>query len=232
MTESTPIAFRYDFAENELNNNPCSIISTYLEYFPGILGVENHNKYGEEIKKHFHYHFLYPGDSAAAKKFVEKVRKRIQRANVESELGERAKGFYSLTAPDVKDLERWLRYPLKQVESFDKIFVNPRIPVPDGFDIKTQWVCATEEYIRDKEFLSCRREAADKRQTTYQKILGAIDEEKIRFKDERSVFDFVLSYYNREEIPLERPKIRSIVDSISMKHGILSPDEYYRLVMS
>lgn len=231
--QTTPIAFRYDFAEHELNNDPCSIVASYLgEYYTGILGIEEHNKYGEKIKKHFHYHFLYSGDEVSAGKFINTVRKRIIRANGESPSGKRGKGYYSITAPDVEDLDRWLRYPLKQVPTFDQIYKNTRIPVPPEFDLYTQWTCATEEYLRDREFLSSRREKEDRRQTTFQKILVSIQETNTRFSDMRSICRYIISYYMREELPVERQKIRSMADSIAMMYGILSSDVYIDMILA
>lgn len=228
-----PIAFRYDFAQHELNNDPCSIIANYIgEYHPGIVGVEEHNKYGEQVKKHFHYHFLYNGGEANAKLLLGRVRRKMQRTNEESPSGKRSKGYYSITAPDVEDLARWLRYPLKQVPTFDQIYKNVRIPVPPDFDLHTQWVCATEEYIRDQQFLSSRRERADRRQTTFQKILESIQETDIRFSDIRSICRYIISYYMREELPVERHKIRGMADSIAIMQGILSEDAYIDMILA
>lgn len=229
---TTYVAFRYDFSETEQDRHFCSVISGILGgYYPGTVGVETHNKYGEVIKKHLHYHFEYPGDEKDTKKFVERVRKQIQRANAELD-NPRGKGYYSLTMPSVEDFDRWFRYPLKQCESLDDVLRTERIPFPAGFHVAMQWKLANEEYVRDKEFLSSRREVADKRQTTFQKILASIQESKIQFKDVRSIFNYVLKYYREEQLPVERHKIRSFVDSIALGHGLLSEEEYYRQVMA
>lgn len=227
---TTPISLRYDFAENEQDCNPCKFVTSFLQnYYPGILGVENKNKYGEVIKKHFHYNFHFPGDEDSAKRFVATVRKRITRL---PENVNRAKGYYSLTIPEVKDMERWLRYPLKQCETEADIFVNARIPPPADFDPKLQWRLASEEYVRDREFLSERREASDRKQSTFAKIIAEIERQKAVFKTTREIFDFVLEYYAYNEIPVERSKIRGMIDSLALKSGVLSADEYYRQVMA
>jgi len=227
----TAVSFRYDFAEDEQGMNPCAVISRFLrEYYPGIVGIESHNKYGEVIKRHMHYHFYFQGDEKETKKFIERTRKHIQRHY--QEIGERGKGFYSLTAPDVQDTDRWLRYCLKQVPTVSETFSNPRIKVPDGFDLEFQWMLATEEYQRDREFLSSRRETADKRQTTYQKILASIQDSATKFRDVRHIFDYIIDYYKQEELPVERHKIRSMIDTIALSVGLLSYDEYYRQVMA
>lgn len=230
MTEYTYVSFRYDFAEHEMDRHYCSVISSTVGYYPGIVGVENHNKYGEEIKKHLHYHFVYPADERETKKFVERIRKQIQRENASSD-NPRSKGYYSLTMPAVEDSERWFRYPLKQCETFQQVLTNSRIPLPPDFDLSIQWKLASEEYARDKLFLSSRRETADRRQTTYQKILASLEETKIIFSNIRDIFKYVLKYYRDEELPVERYKVQSIVDSIALKQGVMSEDEYYEIVM-
>lgn len=226
----TPIQFRYDFADDEQTKQPMSVIGEFIqERYPGIFGVESHNKYGEVIKRHMHYNFLHPSDdSVEIKKFLETVRKRFQRA-----YPGRTKGYYSITSvPDVKDMDRWFRYCLKQYENFNEVPCIKGFPRPEGFDLETQWKLATEEYIRDREFLSSRREAKDRRQTTYEKIRALIEEEQVQFKSIRDIFNYILKYYKQEMLPVERHKIRSMVDSIALHTGLMTEDEYYRQVMS
>jgi len=227
----TYVAFRYDFSETEQDRHYLSVIGATVGHHTGIAGVENHNKYGEEIKKHLHYHFIYPANKKDTETFVGRIRKQIQRDNSAQD-NPRGKGYYSLTMPSVEDPERWFRYPMKQCETFDEVLTNSRTPVPQGFDLRVQWKMAQEEYVRDKEYLSRRREVADKRQTTYQKILASIEESKVVFTDLRSVYNYVIQYYRDEVLPLERHKIRSFVDSIGMKYRLISEEEYYRQVMA
>jgi len=198
------------------------------EFFPGVVGVETMNKYGEVTKKHMHYDFMYPADGKATKTWIEKLKKRIQRANKESEKP-RNTGYYSLTVQDVQDYDRWYRYCIKQVETFDQIIRHPRIPPPSDFDMAVQWKLANEEWKRDVEFLSKRRETADKRQTTLQKIID-LASEKV-FPTVRSVFDFVLQYYKDEVIPMERLKMRAIIDTLCVRYNLITEDEWFRQVM-
>lgn len=226
----TAIQFRYDFTDDEQTMHPMSLISNYLhDRYPGVVGVESHNKYGEVIKRHMHYNFLHPTtDESVATKFVEAIRKRFQRA-----YPGRSKGYYSITiVPDVKDRDRFFRYPLKQYEKFSDIPNIINWKYPEDFEVELQWKLASEEYVRDREFLSCRREAKDKRQTTYEKIRHRIEEEKIEFKSIREIFNYILKYYREESIPVERHKIRSMVDTVALTAGLLTEDEYYRQVMS
>lgn len=229
MASQTAVSFRYDFGENEQDKHFCSVISQTLDgYYAGIVGVETMNKYGETIKKHLHYNFLYPADGKETEKFIARIRKRIQRLNAESEFP-RQKGYYSLTMPEVKDFDRWFRYCLKQVETFDKVLRNDRIPIPADFDLELQWKMANEEYLRDVEHLSSRRDSADKRQTTLQKLID-LSSDRV-FPSVRSVFDFVLQYYKDEVIPMERLKMRSNIDTLCILRGLITEEEWFRQVM-
>jgi len=199
------------------------------DFFPGVLGVETMNKYGEVCKMHMHYDFMYPADAKETKTWVEKMKKRIQRANKESEKP-RNTGYYSLTVQVVEDYDRWYRYCIKQVETFDQIIRHPRIPPPSDFDMAVQWKLANEEWKRDVEFLSRRRETADKRQTTLQKIIDSYSEKKVTFSSIRQVFDFVLQFYDDEGLIMERAKIRGVCDTIARKVGLIPNDEFFRMV--
>lgn len=121
---------------------------------------------------------------------------------------------------------------MKQYEKFSDIPNIINWKYPEDFEVELQWKLASEEYVRDREFLSCRREAKDKRQTTYEKIRHRIEEEKIQFKSIREIFNYILKYYREESIPVERHKIRSMVDTVALTAGLLTEDEYYRQVMS
>lgn len=227
------IQFRYDFTAEEQTRNPVCIIGKYLEGFhSGIVGVENRNKWGEEIKRHMHYNFFYEGDEKEAKKFVARVAKRIQRENQElEEKDRRTKGYYScVVVKEVKDFDRWLRYCLKQYDKFSDWVQDPKIKIPINFDAELQWKIGAEEYLRDREFLSRQREKKDRGLTTFEKILDAIREENVVFKNRRDIHKFICDYYNDKDIPIDRLKTQSMMDSISLRCGLMTQDEHYALV--
>lgn len=229
----TAVSLRYDFDDGETDEMVEQIIRRYLrELYPGTLGIESRNKYGETIKRHFHYNFYYPANDKETKKWVETHRRAIQRYNEKKGDDKRGKGYYSLTVQEVDDRDRWLRYPYKQYECWTDLPIVQGICPPEDFNVNIQWEIAHEEYVRDMAFLSRKREAADRRETTFQKILSLIEEEKRVFRTKESIFEFVLDYYMQNEIPVERHKIRSIIDSIALRQGVMSREEYYQTVMA
>lgn len=231
---STAVSFRYDFLENEPDEMVPEIIRRHLrEFYPGTLGIESRNKYGEQIKRHFHYNFYYPANDSETKKWVERIRKAIQRENNAKEENKRGKGYYSLTVQDVRDRDRWLRYPYKQYEHWSDIPLIPEIGPPGEpgeFDIFMQWQLANEEYKRDLDFLTAKRERADRRETVYERILAEIEAEKLKFTSEKGIYQFLIEFHRRERLPVNRGKLNDLIDSIALEQGILSLDDYYDLV--
>lgn len=237
--DTTYISFRYDYNDQD-DNRPFVITYGYFdEHYKGIYGVENHNKYGEEIKKHFHFNFEYVGDEKQARKFIEKTRKRIQRNNPE-----RGRGYYSLVIIKPDCIDRFFRYPLKQYTTLAAAKKDQHT-MPDGYDLNMQWTLSNEEYERDKIFLSSRREKADRRQTTYELIiltciekLGHPNDNKKNANDNKKnavskeqIFDVILDYYEEQGLPVERLKIRSMIDSLSIKYGLMTKAQYFDIVM-
>lgn len=230
----TAIAFRYDINPDDDQRPYVITYALFGENYRGVWGMEHRNKYGEEIKLHLHYHFYYPAEEKDAKKFIERIRKRIQRANPEKE-----RGYYSIKVIDVNEKNDWLRYPLKQYETLEaaKKHQDPNTFSPDDFDIKTQWLLAHEEYERDKAFLSKSREKKDRRQTTYELIIAYIENKNWTYDNtlppknaKMELFNMLLDYHTEEGMPVERNKMKSYMDSLQLKYGLITRTQYYDLV--
>lgn len=207
------IKFRYDLKENE---NPNTVLYRIWDHFPvGILGVETKNKYGEEIKRHFHFHFV-------TNEKIETIRRRFTRSANKNE-----KDSYSMALEkDVKDENKFFRYPLKQYES--KYNPDIRIKVPDNFDIDMQRLLAHEEWKKGTEILSRQRVKHDSRQTTYEKIISIIEENCVKFSNLKEIRMYILDYYLDNDLPPNRMKIVDMADGIAIKQGVIGKEEYFR----
>jgi len=208
------IKFRYDLKESE---HPISILyRIWKQDFPvGILGIETKNKYGEEIKRHFHYHFV-------TDEKIEAIRRRFTRSAIKDQ-----KDNYSMALEkDVVDENRFFRYPMKQYESEYKPLAN--IKVPENFDLDLQRILANEEWEKGKQILSCQRVKHDSRQTTYEKILSIIEENCVRFCNLEEIQDYILRYYLDNKIPPNRLKIIDMADGIAISQSIISFGGYFR----
>lgn len=243
MTGHTPIALRYDLTDHDMarlkRGHPLADIVRDILHegdpeaplYPGILCVESKNKYGEVIKTHLHYNFWYFGSEDETTKFCAKIRRRMQRGNA-CLPEKRGKGYYSIVAhPDI-DFDRFFRYPMKQLESE---YICEGVPFPDKvspFDVEVQRLIAKDEWHRDLEFHNAQRHKAEQRQTTLERLVDSIATRKLSFKTQRQVFDTVIQFYRDEGLVMERMKIRGMVDTLSVRYGLITPDEFYTLCMN
>lgn len=211
------LKFRYDLAENETVLPVIYRLVKDGNKIPsGILGIEDKNKYGELIKKHLHFHFM-------SEEKIETIRKRFNRSSDPEK-----KDSYSLCLEkDVKDQNKFFRYPLKQYENIDN-FNNNNILIPNGFDIKIQHLLANEEWNKGKEILSRQRVKSDSRQTTYEKIIELIDNENIKFSSIKEIEIYILEYYLKNNIPPKKAMIFDMSDGIAIKQNIISVYDYLR----
>lgn len=211
------LKFRYDLAENETVLPVIYRLVKDGNKIPsGILGIEDKNKYGEVIKKHLHFHFM-------SEEKIETIRKRFNRSSDPEK-----KDSYSLCLEkDVKDQNKFFRYPLKQYENIDN-FNNNNILIPSGFDIKIQHLLANEEWNKGKEILSRQRVKSDSRQTTYEKLIELIDNENIKFSSVKEIELYILDYYLKNNIPPKKAMIFDMSDGIAIKQEIISKNDYLR----
>lgn len=211
------LKFRYDLAENETVLPVIYRLVKDGNKIPsGILGIEDKNKYGELIKKHLHFHFM-------SEEKIETIRKRFNRSSDPEK-----KDSYSLCLEkDVKDQNKFFRYPLKQYENIDN-FNNNNILIPNGFDIKIQHLLANEEWNKGKEILSRQRVKSDSRQTTYEKLIELIDNENIKFSSIKEIEIYILEYYLKNNIPPKKAMIFDMSDGIAIKQNIISVYDYLR----
>jgi len=216
------IKFRYDFPEDEsfTDMTPYMVIYRLLKVdtaMPtGVVGIESKNKYGEEIKKHMHFHFI-------SDEKLETIRRRFTRSAVEGK-----KDSYSLALEkDVIDDDRFFRYPLKQYSSPFVYPFSSRIPAPTGFDFSIQQLLANEEWEKGKQILSKNRVKSDSRLTTYEKIIDLIEENSILFFGISGIRHYILQYYLDNNIPPNRSKIIEMSDGIAIRQKIISFDDYF-----
>jgi len=230
MDEATKyyFGFRYDFYADETASDVIRVIyDTAAQYsgsygfsIKGILGEEHRNRYGDEIKRHLHFHFEF--SSGILFNFREKVIYRIKK---EFKHG-RGRGWYSMIPNyDIRDMDRFYRYPLKQYEvRYDPTY---DIQVPEEFDVQTQRIVANDEWERTKEIMCAKRDKNNSKDTTYERILALYHESGVKLPTRKAAFVFVMDFFEKEGFPPDRLKIRSILDGLCLKTGLLSMDDFY-----
>lgn len=168
------------------------------------IGYEELNGYGEESKPHFHIHFASLHREATLRKRLQVLFKKDD--FVEWTVGLKGNRLYSLCCVDeeeggVRDLNRFFRYPFKQVLEQHRAYeINPVWHMlPEDFDLRTQTLIAHDEWTRDVEFKKKARERAEA-PTTKDKLFEWLDG---RVGDaptsKRGLLLLIIEFYAQEE---------------------------------
>lgn len=225
--------FRYDFVEDETDEDVIRTVCgvplgtpTYMAMYPGTVGVENHNAYGDEIKRHMHYHFVL---SIRPSGFNKKKREIVNRVVHKLKAG-RTAGWYSLKEElKIRDFERFHSYTFKQ---YSGVYEKPDwCHLPEGLDLAKAVVSSSEEYERNKEFLLAKRAKNDRKQTTYERLLVSYHEKNPTLRTRREAFYFVDDFFDNEGFPPERSKMLSCLDGLCRKAGLMTADEFFDAYM-
>jgi len=211
--------FRFDLLEDEHPYQVISLIIDGAKYYPGVLGVETHNKYGEVIKKHIHYHFV--ADVCAGT-----LRKRLER-NYPKFQERKGSSYYSLSdEKDVKDTDHFFRYCIKQYEPIEFKYEFDRIPIPPNFDMTTQQLVAHEQYNIGKEIICKKREKRDTNLSVYEKIIDKVTNDSPDLKTLTEIKLYVLDYFIENSLPPNKLKICDIASGIAILLRVITREEF------
>lgn len=212
------IKFRFDLLENEEPYQILNMLCGGKPYYPGILGVEDHNKLGEQIKKHLHYHFTSDVESGT-------LRRRLERTYPLFKT--RGKGWYSLgQEKDVKDDNDFYRYCLKQYNPENFVYKFDRVPIPQGFELMTQQLLAHEQYEKGKEILTKKRDKDCSRLSVYERIIDKVTLDSPNLKTLTEIKLYILDYFTENSLPPNRLKICDMASGIALLLGVISREEF------
>lgn len=230
-------SFRYDMpdgysADRKQQDALCVIGallgSTYYCEVTGTWNIEESNKMGDACKPHLHFHFaLRFDDLASAERFSTNTRKRFQRAEGYVHTP-RCYSFKHQT--DVRDVDAFFRYSLKmlgpnaKLESHVLHYERFKSFYPE-YNLKFQWSLAREELAKAGEVMNKNRDKTLSRQTTYERMIDAVQD--LTFTSHRVIFDWVLEYLDAEGIPPDGNKLKSYVNGLALKKGVLTPSQFY-----
>lgn len=196
------IKFRFTLAEGQDAAHICEqIVNTFLgnelerHMFKHVIGSECGWKSG---KPHIHFHFesYYSTDN---------IRKTIMRKLMKNISDERAlgNGVYSVVPAakeDIRDLNRFFRYPLKECGLMHADLCNfPSNWTGDDNPVYMAKL-ANDEMLnkqRDIAKTEAREELKEKRKTDFVEHMININAQN-PFKDIRSIYIETLKYYNEE----------------------------------
>lgn len=209
----TPCAFKCPFEKAIL-----IVKSIMLQYDIDeecyITADEKLNKYGEEVKRHFHFNFICEGKKDTIQKWIRKWyhdRDYVCKGN-------KCYSLVEVEEPD--DIKRWLRYLMKE-KYLGKL---TRIPYPPD-EIKEMETLAKDERSRNKELNQKKRDKLLSKQTMFDKICEKLDKETIVSK--KDIFCFIAKYYVEEGKPVNYQTIEGYTYNWMLKKKIISYEDYY-----
>lgn len=178
-----------------------------------ITADEKLNKYGEEIKRHFHFNFICEGKKDTIQKYIRKWyhdRDYVCKGN-------KCYSLVEVEEPD--DIKRWLRYLMKE-KYLGKL---TRIPYPPE-EIKEMELLAKDERSRNKELNLKKREQLLKKKTYIDGVFEKLEKEGLR--TEEDIFCFIAKCYVQDGCP-NHTTIMGYTHRYMLQNGLKTYRDYY-----
>lgn len=222
MDEDTHlIKFRFTPYTEEFDyNSECQFINEFVGIVqPEFMtcGFEKLNNLGEPYKPHYHIHI-------ATKKTVGAIRKLFYKTNYYKEAPAKSNALYSLVEEDdVRDLDRFFRYAFKQ---------GGRIPfresLPPNFDLKSQLLCAREEYDSLVKFKQAKREKLLS-PTTCDKIMEYLEGLEVKPINDIDILEQMILYYAERGSSANRQTLIGFMNTYKVRNKIITAREMAEL---
>lgn len=221
------IKFRYTFLSNanvlQVSSELQSLLYSKIDMFR-VLGIERLDKLGEVTHTHLHIHFMTTEKHSA-------IVKRLQRYFKENDEQRKGNVLYSCKLLEsVDDVNRFLRYPLKQCKFFNSEvevrYCKERSKFPDDFDYDLQCELASEEYDRMVKFNVKKRDDAllpNTKDKLFEYLDGVHDLKP--FQSKLQILESILIYYNQEEKSANQSTIMGYLNTALMRYSLMSPLE-------
>lgn len=193
------------------------------------VGFESLDKYGDTTYSHMHIHWTTLDTTS-----LDALRKRFQRwckSNETHVNGRKGNALYSLTLEqDVKDHDRFFRYPWKQYSSIvDLMRDNQRFSVP-MFN-KTELFIDTHRQLAYEEWslaVDRNRSARDKlmrKQEGREELFLYLEEWRSNIQTEKDVLMLIMKYYVEKEKSANKNTLLGYTYTACLKFGIVSYSE-------
>jgi len=210
----TPCAFKCPW-EIAIQLVKSLINSTYdLDESCYITADEKTNKFGEAIKRHFHFNFICDGKKDTIQKWIRKWfsdRDFVCKGNQ----------CYCLQQTDEpEDIKRWLRYNMKEK------YLGKLTKLPYTVEeIKEMETLAKDERSRSSTINLKKREKLLNTQTLFDKICKKLEKENFSTKQE--IFIFIGKYYLEEGKPVNYTTIEGYTYNWLLRKNLISWEDFY-----
>lgn len=195
-------------------------------------GYEQFNKYGEPCDPHYHFNCIWEHDNFV-KDPLRQVKEFLKKTAI-------AKGFklcgnkvWSCTiVEEPKDLERWLRYPLKEHPILPMCRLDPaESHLPDKYDsIEKLTVLAQDERKRSVEANVIAREKSRDRVTLKDKLFIYLDENlDENQKQHQDIWIEVLNFYELQGKAICFQTVSGYTILYQLKCGYITKEQAYQM---
>lgn len=215
------VKFRYTLEKDEKH---ISAITSFKTLFSNAkimtIGFEEKDKLGSPTHPHIHFHMLIPDKIA-------NIRGRLKTLFKLNEEKRKGNELYSLCEEkDVKDVNRFFRYPWKQ-GGRQTLLENLHGLV--DFDVDVEMKCAMEEYSRSCQFNNDKVERST-RPNTYDKIKELFIEKPPLSLIE--VIDRIRDFYILEGLACNPATIAGYATTYSLSTGLLDKELFSKKILS
>lgn len=194
----TYVKFRYTLSEYECENLlefEDKFKCDYLDKFDSIIcsiGYEIANNLNQPTHPHIHIHF-------STLKKVDTIRKSLTRMwSDRGEVRKRASLYCLKTEDDVKEMDFFLRYPLKQRSDFLRKYCR----LPPAFNFDFQQNCAYESWLEVVAVNNKKLETQLAKESTFDKMCTWLELPENKPNSKRETLVKVFEYYKNEKLAM------------------------------
>lgn len=223
------IKLRYTFAENaspmEITAEMLSLCRSGKE-LPEFLsvGIEKYDKFARPTNTHVHIHMICKESGGA-------LRKRLVRHFEASDEKRKGVSLYSLKEEDdIKDINRFLRYPFKQYkhdESSTDMYqqLASRCKLPCNFDKLLEAEMAYDEWSKNVEFV-LEKERKLHAPSTKDSLFEYLDGlHKIKpFTDRKRILTEILNHYAAKESSANKNTCLGYMYTACIKYNVITSE--------
>lgn len=193
------------------------------------VGFESLDKYGESTQSHMHVHWTTVDTTS-----LDALRKRFQRwckSNETHVNGRKGNALYSLTHElDVKDHERFFRYPWKQYSSIVDLMNDMRRFSISLFDKSQIYIdkhreLAYEEWSLAVDRNRSAREKLMRKQEGRDELFLYLEEWRSTIQTEKDVLMLIMKFYVEKEKSANKNTLLGYTYTACLKFGIISYSE-------
>lgn len=190
------------------------------ELLEGILGIHLTNSNGLPEHPHFHLHFLSHIKDKTFRDRFKKWRDSIG----DTRKGNKLYGFQCITEDELKDIDKFYRYPLKESNQFDTLVdtINGSDFRPKLFDYCFQKQLAREQ--RNVIVESNQKHLASKdKEKTFDKL-----EKHLKAMDVKTLDDIkrqTIEFYKINKLACNFATMKGYINTYRLLHGFMSTEE-------